>query len=138
MSRKRILIPVILLIFVSLGLTSFRLYLNTKQTNKTQQVWRARHDWLRQFSTYSTTLTYDSPAGAETNPLSLVIKNGVITDVNFELVTNSQASIRYQKQFAEELPKLIVGKKIAELRVFDKISGASLTTTAFNQALSKL
>ncbi len=94
--------------------------------------------WTKESNIYTTTLRYDSPGGAEVNKISLVINNDIISGVNFELTTINEISLKYQKDFGDKLPKIIVGKKLSELKEIDKISGASLTTAAFNQALQKL
>lgn len=94
--------------------------------------------WVKESNLYTTTLRYDTPGGEEVNKISLVINNDIISAVNFELTTINEISLKYQKDFGNELPKIITGRKLSELKGVDKISGASLTTAAFNKALQKL
>ena len=94
--------------------------------------------WVKEGDVYTTTLKYNSPGGEEANKVSLTIKKGIITAVDFGIKTEIKASLKYQGGFAKGLTGVIVGKKLSELTDVDKISGASLTTNAFNEAVRKL
>lgn len=94
--------------------------------------------WKRDGNVYSTSVTYSSPGGQEDNTFRITLENGVISKVEVDILTKIAASVRYQELFAEELPKVIVGKRLSEVGPIDRISGASLTTDIFNEAIEKL
>lgn len=95
-------------------------------------------DWQVTDTTFQTILNYSTPAGPETNPVSLEIENGLITDFAMEIETPNQTSINYQERFIEEITPDIIGQPIASLRDLDTVAGASLTTDAFVEAISNL
>ena len=83
--------------------------------------------------------TYQSPAGPEKVAFTLTVdQQGVITDAQTENMAVAPTSKMRQDSFAKELPKAIVGKKLANLTKIDRVGGSSLTTGAFNAALVKL
>ena len=94
--------------------------------------------WTKIGNVYSTSVTYSSPGGQEDNTFRVTLDNGVITQVEVDVLTKIQASVRYQELFAEKLPSIIVGKRLSEVGPIDRISGASLTTDVFNEAIEKL
>ena len=132
---RKFIFPLIL--FTSILLSGCQFTDQLKSLVSTSQVKKAEGDWQKQGNIYTTTLLYESPGGREENPVSITLENGIITKIDFQVQTQIDASIRYQQQFAKELPAVIVGKKITGLQI-DKLSGASLTTDAFNAALLKL
>ncbi len=134
MPRKFVL-PVILITSILLSGCQFANQL--KGLVSTVQEKKVDGNWQKQGNTYTTTLLYESPGGQEENPVTLTIKDGTITNIEIKVLTEIDASIRYQEQFVKELSKVIIGKRLAGLKI-DKLSGASLTTDAFNAALLKL
>lgn len=94
--------------------------------------------WVKNNNIYTSTLEYESPGGIEKNPITLTVENGVIRSVNVEVVTDIAASVEYQQNFAKEIGGKVIGKKLSELGEIDRVSGASLTTDAFNEAVKKL
>ena len=109
-----------------------------KPAAPTEQVRTIDQLWQQTGNVFSKKIIYDSPGGQEENTFKLTVIDGVVTAVEVAVTTTIDASISYQRQFATELPKLIVGKKLADLPRFDRISGASLTTAVFDQAVSQL
>lgn len=105
---------------------------------KTEQVITQEPSWAVDDNTYTTTVEYDVPEGTESNSFSLVIKDGIISSVEVGITTTNKASLKYQQDFAKNIASIIVGQKISELKSIDRVSGASVTTTAFNDALLKL
>ncbi len=105
---------------------------NLGQSTQTETVWRQTGN------VYSNLVVYESPGGREQNTFTLTLVNGMITDVGVTITTGVDASISYQRGFAAEIPGLVVGKKLADLPRFDRVSGASLTTAAFDQAVANL
>lgn len=105
---------------------------------KTEQVITQEPSWTVDGNTYTTTVEYDVPEGAESNSFSLVIKDGIISSIEVGITTTNKASLKYQQDFAKNIASIVVGQKISELKSIDRVSGASVTTTAFNDALLKL
>jgi len=104
----------------------------------TEQVITKEPTWSVDGDTFTTTASYDIPKGTESNTFSLVINDGVIKSIEIGITADNKASLKYQKDFADNISSLIVGKKISELKSIDRVSGASLTTNAFNEAISRL
>ena len=104
----------------------------------TEQVITQEPSWTVDGNTYTTTVEYDVPEGAESNSFSLVIKDGIISSIEVGITTTNKASLKYQQDFAKNIASIVVGQKISELKSIDRVSGASVTTTAFNDALLKL
>lgn len=50
---------------------------------------------------------------------------------------NIPRSLKLQKDFAEAVPREVVGKPIDEIHL-DRLAGSSLTTKGFNDALEKI
>lgn len=94
--------------------------------------------WQVAGNTYSTTVSYDTPAGVENNIISLTMEGELITNVQIAITTEDKTSIRYQTSFSEDVKPLVIGKKITDLGPLDKVSGATYTTEAFNNAIAAL
>ena len=87
--------------------------------------------------TYTQGGTYMSPGGEEKIGVKLTIKDGVVTDSEVTPEAVRPMSQKYQDIFVENYKALVVGKKIADLKL-DKISGSSLTPKGFNDAVEKI
>lgn len=87
--------------------------------------------------TYSLTASYESPSGTENMGISITLKNDVVTDTSFTPMANSGRSSRYQQGFASAYKSYVVGKNIDSINL-DAVSGASLTSAGFNDALSQI
>lgn len=86
---------------------------------------------------YSTTGNYVSPAGPETIDVTLTVKDGVVTDSTVVANAENPVSVKKQGEFIAGYKQFVVGKKLADLSL-SKVSGASLTTQGFNEALGEL
>jgi hypothetical protein len=83
--------------------------------------------------------SYKSPAGMEEIGFTVVVdKDGVITGAEAKPMATDGKSTMFQGNFAKALPSMITGKKLSDLEKIDRTGGASLTTGAFNMALTKL
>lgn len=87
--------------------------------------------------TYSATGNYFSPGGDESIAVQVTLKGDVITAVNATSNATRPDSIRYQSIFLENYKPLVIGKKIDDV-VLNKVSGSSLTSRGFNEALSQI
>ena len=87
--------------------------------------------------TYSTTGSYDSPAGMESMGVSIVLKNDIVVDTSITPMAGDGRSQRYQQVFANNYKTYVVGKNIDSINL-DVISGSSLTPIGFNDALAQI
>lgn len=82
-------------------------------------------------------ISYQSPAGPESMKVSITTKDGVITSVTATPLATNPISLKLQTAFADGVSKSVVGKAVKGLKV-DTVSGASLTTGAFNAYIASI
>ena len=87
--------------------------------------------------TTTKTITYTSPAGKEWMTFTVKHKNGVIVSATAKPKATNKISRTLQQNFAKNISKSVVGKKIKDLDI-DTVGGASLTTAAFEQFVRKI
>jgi uncharacterized protein with FMN-binding domain len=87
--------------------------------------------------TYTAKGGYQSPNGPETIELTITLAGNVISDVVVTPGATNGTSTRYQGQFAEGVGAETIGKSLDELQV-SRISGSSLTSGGFNEALNSI
>jgi hypothetical protein len=87
--------------------------------------------------TYNSSGGYQSPNGPETVDVSITVANNVITEIVVTPNASNSTSQRYQGQFAEGISVETVGKPLDALSV-SRVSGSSLTSGGFNQALEAI
>jgi uncharacterized protein with FMN-binding domain len=87
--------------------------------------------------TYSATGSYLSPGGEDDLHVSVTLANGIITDATVTSGAHDQTSAHYQGIFINNCRPLVVGKNINDV-VLSKVSGSSLTSGGFNDALTKI
>lgn len=87
--------------------------------------------------TYQAEGGYQSPNGPETIALTITLANNAISEVVVTPGASNATSKRYQGQFAEGVAAETVGKSLDELQV-SRVSGSSLTSGGFNQALESI
>ena len=87
----------------------------------------------------SATETYRDPSGEEKVSFVLTVNNtGTITEAASTVLAENPIAVRRQAAFRDGFSKAVVGKKLADLSNIDVVSGSSLTTGAFNKALTSL
>jgi uncharacterized protein with FMN-binding domain len=86
--------------------------------------------------TYSATGTYASPGGQEEIGVQLTIKNNTVTDSTLTEYADGE-SRQYQDMFASGYKSLVIGKKLDDVNL-TVVSGSSLTSSGFNQAVSSI
>lgn len=136
MARPKFKLLFAFLIVSAIFLFGYRFVRKLSAPTPTEQVRKA--NWKQEGNIYTTEVEYESPGGQEVNAFTIILNKEVITEVKVGITTNIDESIFYQKDFASELPKIIVGKRLVDLGPIDRLAGASLTTTAFNEAVSAL
>jgi len=87
--------------------------------------------------TYSATGSYMSPGGYDQLGVSITLKNDIVTGASVTNMAGDGRSRRYQDMFIASYKQYVIGKNIANLYL-TKISGASLTPSGFNDALSQI
>jgi uncharacterized protein with FMN-binding domain len=87
--------------------------------------------------TYSDSDTYPSPGGIEDIAVTITIKDGVITAATIQQQANNRDSEEYQSAFQDNFKSKVVGKALSSLSL-SRVSGASLTTDGFNEALNNI
>lgn len=87
--------------------------------------------------TYTATGSYTSPGGPEEIGVTLIVKDGIITDSTVEAKATRSESKEYQGIFVENYKSQVVGKSLDSLNL-TKVSGSSLTPKGFNDAVEKI
>lgn len=87
--------------------------------------------------TYSADGNYVSPNGTETVGVQLTLASGTVTDVQITQHPSNPNTRKFQGEFAGGIAAQVVGKNIDELNV-SKVTGSSLTSGGFNQAVEQI
>lgn len=87
--------------------------------------------------TYTATGSYMSPGGPDQLGVTLTLKDDIVTAVSVQTKPGDKTSAHYQGIFAANYTSLVVGKNIASVHL-DKVSGSSLTSGGFNDALKQI
>jgi hypothetical protein len=87
--------------------------------------------------TYSAQGSYNSPGGPETVDVSLTLKSGSVTDSTVTTSGNSPTGKHYQSMFIDGYKSLVTGKSIDDINL-SKVSGSSLTSEGFDNAVAKI
>ncbi|AWB94227.1 hypothetical protein C3E78_16470 [Aeromicrobium chenweiae] len=86
---------------------------------------------------YSAEGSYSNPGGQSTVKVDLTLADGKVSDVTVTPEAENSTSKQYQTKFAGGIAKEVVGKSLDELKV-SKVSGSSLTSQGFNQAIDAI
>lgn len=87
--------------------------------------------------TYEATGSYVSPGGNQTIKVSLMVKDGAIADANTTAGASDRTSQEYQGKFISGYKAQVVGKQLDEVNL-SRVSGSSLTSRGFNDALNQI
>jgi hypothetical protein len=87
--------------------------------------------------TYEAMGTYTSPNGQEEIDVSITLAGDVITAVTVTPEASNPQAVSYQKQFADGIAEVVVGKSIDEIEV-SRVAGSSLTSGGFNEAVEAI
>lgn len=80
---------------------------------------------------------YMSPGGAEHIGVTVTIKDDVVVDSAVTAEATLPISKRFQMDFANGYKQFVTGKKLSDINL-SEVSGASLTSQGFNDALAKI
>ena len=87
--------------------------------------------------TYTASGSYRSPGGNEEIDVTITIADGVVTESSVTPLAASRESMEYQDDFVSGYKSQVVGKSIADIQL-GKVSGSSLTSRGFNEALDQI
>ena len=87
--------------------------------------------------TYSATGSYMSPGGPDKIAITLTLKNDVIADISATPMPGDSTSARYQNKFISGCKQYVIGQNIDSIHL-TKVSGSSLTSAGFNDALAQI
>jgi hypothetical protein len=107
---------------------------NTSTTNTGSQTTDTTTNTTKQ-----ATVSYNVPDGDTENlSITVLLANGKITDISFAMNPTNGESAQYYNKFKNSFPKSqIIGKTLDGVSL-SRVGGASLTTNAFNRAISQL
>jgi hypothetical protein len=86
---------------------------------------------------YSAIGDYQSPGGKQEIGVTVTLSNSVITALTLDTSNTTGPSAEFQGKFSSGIDDLVVGKSIDELSV-SKVSGSSLTSIGFNDAIDQI
>lgn len=87
--------------------------------------------------TYTATGSYQTPESVEQVTVTLTLKGGVVTDAAVTGSPRAPESRRFQNQFIANFKSFVIGKNIDTLSL-SHVSGSSLTSAGFNNAVAKI
>lgn len=87
--------------------------------------------------TYSATGSYGSPAGVETIDVSVTLSANTITAATVVSEANDNRAQAYQDAFIDGYKSYVVGRDITTVKL-SQVSGSSLTSEGFNNALDQI
>lgn len=88
--------------------------------------------------TFHEKVSYQTPESLENVDFVFTVDVGIVKSLVLDSAPVEQKSRKFQKKFMDTITAQVVGKKISEIGTFDRVGGASLTTPAFNQAVTAL
>lgn len=86
---------------------------------------------------YEATGEYSNPGGQSKVKVEVTLADGTISVVKVTPEATNGTSKGFQQKFASGIAPAAVGKKIDELDI-SKVSGSSLTSIGFNQAIDQI
>ena len=86
---------------------------------------------------YHINQSYLSPGGTEHFDVSLSLANNVVTSADFTPGAISPTGKKLQATFSQDFKQYVVGKNIDQIAL-SVVSGASLTSAAFNEAIAQI
>lgn len=87
--------------------------------------------------TYTADGSYQTPRSTESISVTVTLADGTVSDVKVKGSPQAAESKQYQSQFISGISNEVVGKSIDSLKV-TRVSGSSLTSGGFNEAIEKI
>lgn len=111
------------------------------ETNKTKNIADETQETLISLipdGLYSADKEYYQPKGKDVVKIEFKIKDNIVEDAKIFSIKVHPESEKYINRVNDALPNLVVGKKLNEIKLPDKISGASTTTRVVQNYLEEL
>jgi uncharacterized protein with FMN-binding domain len=86
---------------------------------------------------YSSTGSYMSPGGLDKIAVNLTLEKDIVTDISVTPLVADKVSVKYQGMFLSGYRPMVIGKNIKDVKL-DKVSGSSLTSIGFNEAIEQI
>jgi hypothetical protein len=86
---------------------------------------------------YSAIGSYDSPGGNEHITINVTLANGAVTATSAKSGAGDPEAAEYQNAFISGYKQQVVGKAISSVSL-SRVSGSSLTSQGFNNALAQI
>jgi uncharacterized protein with FMN-binding domain len=87
--------------------------------------------------TYTATGNYTSPGGSQAITVTVTIANDTISDSSANPQPSDHESAQYQEIFADNYKQFVVGRNVDSVSL-SRVSGSSLTSRGFNDALEQI
>jgi cytoskeletal protein RodZ len=87
--------------------------------------------------TYTATGSYQSPGGEESITINVTLVSDKITATSAQSGAGDPESSEYQNDFISGYKSLVIGKDISSVQL-SRVSGSSLTSQGFNDAINKI
>ncbi len=86
---------------------------------------------------YSAIGSYMSPGGLDKIGINLNLEKDIVTDISVTPLVADKVSEKYQGMFLSGYRPMVIGKNIKDVKL-DKVSGSSLTSIGFNEAIEQI
>lgn len=86
---------------------------------------------------FTATTSYPTPGGDGQMTIQLTVKSNAVTDINIQQAAVNHVSQEYENRFESAYKYYVVGKNLQDINL-SRVSGASLTTAGFNDALTQI
>lgn len=105
-------------------------------TNQSQKIPSSTPD-TNTYRQFQESVSYYVKRRAETMTVLIHLEGKTVKDLQLTQVASNGESQQYQDGFATEIKTFVIGKNINEIQV-TRVAGASYTSNAFMEALSKI
>lgn len=148
MNKKLLITGVVVLIVIAIifGLTQYQKIeedteiITTRvegEVSKKEEIVAERSASLYKDGAYNINLDYPAPGGhTENMDFVMTITNDRLTNLEIKYVASNKESEQWQGRFAKKIKGEVLNEEINNISPA-RIGGASLTTTAFNEALKQ-
>lgn len=83
------------------------------------------------------TVSYQVPRGTDMITVEIQLQSGMVKEVAVTAETSSRDSERFVSSFQSQYKSYVVGKKLSDISL-SRVGGASLTTSAFMDAINQI
>ncbi len=87
---------------------------------------------------YVESISYSTPPKVELIDVTIAIEGGIVTDISILGIDPHPTSLNLQRRSEEGLRDLMIGKKVEDIQIPDRVGGSSLTTKAIQQRFQEM